>query len=172
MRPCPTAVGVHLDGIASVVRAHGTAESFHDGDIVHPGDEIEVTSGTLVLELAAGGTVEARAGYDGAADSLFEVGAPVRLLAGDLLAAGPSGVAVDAAGTLVTLEGDDDGAARLLGPRRDHGDRGFGVGRLGRRATRRAGTARAQRRRRGPTAERASSRSAPTRPTRGPPLPG
>jgi hypothetical protein len=117
--PLPTAGGrVHLDGTASVVRADGTAEMLADGDIVHPGDEIEVTGGTLVLELAAGGTVEGRAGRAAAADTLLEVGAPVRLLAGDLLADGPSGLSVDAAGTVVTLEGDGDdgrgdGAARI-----------------------------------------------------------
>ena len=108
--PLPTAGGrVHLDGTASVVRSDGSAGALRDGDIVHPGDEIEVTDGTMVLELAAGGAVEGRAGHDGADDSLLEVGAPVRLLAGDLLATGPSGVAVDAAGTIVTLDDGDDG---------------------------------------------------------------
>jgi hypothetical protein len=113
--PLPTAgARVHLDGQATVVRADGTAEQLADGDVVHPGDEVEVVSGTAVLELAAGGTVEGRARRGEVAGTLLEVGAPVRLLAGDLLAEGTTGVAVEAAGTRVVLDGDDpDRAARI-----------------------------------------------------------
>jgi hypothetical protein len=112
-RPVPTAgARVRLDGSATVVRADGASEALRDGDVVGPGDEIEVTAGTMVLELAAGGTVEGRAGFGGARDTLVEVGAPVRLLAGDVLASGEGsdGVAVAAAGTVVTVDGGGSAA--------------------------------------------------------------
>lgn len=110
----PTAgARVRLAGEAFVEDVDGSRRSLDDGDIVGPGDIVEVTGGTAVLELADGGTVEGREGRDTVDDSRLEVGAPVRLLAGDALVAGPAGVAVEAAGTIVTLRSANDSAARI-----------------------------------------------------------
>lgn len=110
----PTAgARIHLDGSAHRL-ADGEREPLSDGDVLQPGDEIEVTGGTATFELAEGGAVEARAGDDDISDTRLRMGAPVRLLAGDALATGPAGVAIEADGTRITLQsGSTDGAARI-----------------------------------------------------------
>lgn len=104
---------VQLDGVGSFSRPDGSSGPLRDGMVLQRGDEVEMEEGTAVLELAAGGTVEVRGGHGDVDDTRVEVGAPVRLLAGDALAQGPDGVAVEAAGTLVTLRGGSGTAARV-----------------------------------------------------------
>lgn len=113
----PTAgARIHLDGSAQRMGDDGV-DPLSDGDILRPGDEVEVTGGTAVFELAGGGEIEARAGRAAVDDTLLEIGEPVRLLAGDALATGPAGVAVEASGTLVTLRSASGGGAARI--RRD-----------------------------------------------------
>src|SRR5690606_38925829 len=86
-----------VDGVATVVRDGGSPESLVDGAIVAAGDEVQVESGSVVLRLTDGGVLEARAA------TRVVVGAVPELVQGDLLVLG-NGVAVDAAGTVVTLD--------------------------------------------------------------------
>lgn len=104
---------VQLDGVGSVQRTDGSSSALRDGDILGPGDEVEMEEGIAVLELAGGGTVEVRSGIGDVDDTRLEVGSPLRLLAGDALVQGPVGVAVEAAGTLVTLRDPAGTAARI-----------------------------------------------------------
>lgn len=110
----PTAgARIHLEGAANRFD-DGEVEPLSDGDVLEAGDQVEVTEGTATFELADGGSIEARAGGDDVDDSRLEIGAPVRLLAGDVLATGPAGVAIEADGTRITLHsGSVDGAARV-----------------------------------------------------------
>jgi hypothetical protein len=104
---------VRLEGIGTVERADGSTGALRDGDVLGPGDEVEMEEGTAVLELAGGGTAEVRSGIGDVDDTRLEVGSPLRLLAGDALVQGPVGVAVEAAGTLVTLRDPGGTAARV-----------------------------------------------------------
>ena len=103
----PTAgARIHLDGDGTASRRRRGRQPLRRR---HPptGRRVEVTSGTACFELAGGGTVEARAGRDDVDDTLLEIGAPVHLIAGDALAAGPAGVAIEADGTVVTLRASE-----------------------------------------------------------------
>ena len=112
--PLPAAgARLRLDGSGTLVQADGSEGPLRDGAVLHPGDQVEMEDGVAVLELAGGGTIEVRAGRGDVDDSRLEVGSPSRLLAGDALAIGPTGVAIEAAGTLVTLRGADSTAARI-----------------------------------------------------------
>jgi hypothetical protein len=104
---------VQLEGIGAVQRTDGTSGPLRDGAVLGPGDEVEMEEGTAVLELAGGGTVEVRSGVGDVDDTRLEVGSPLRLLAGDALLQGPAGVALEAAGTLVTLRDPAGTAARI-----------------------------------------------------------
>lgn len=103
---------VVVDGRATVVRVDGSTEALASGDVVLAGEEVRVEAGTVVLELAAGGTVEGRAGAGRTPSSRILVGERPELLAGEALVAGKGGLAVVAAGTVVSLDGDD-AAARV-----------------------------------------------------------
>jgi hypothetical protein len=102
---------VHLEGVGTITRTDGSSNELRDGAVLRPGDAVEMEEGTAVLELAGGGTVEVRSGVGDVDDSRIVVGSPLRLQAGDALAEGPEGVAVEAAGTLLTLRGPS--AARI-----------------------------------------------------------
>lgn len=111
--PLPAAgARVRLDGIGSVTRTDGSSAALRDGTVLRPGDQIEVEEGTAVLELAGGGSIEARSGGTDVDDTRIEVGAPSELLAGDALVVGPAGVGIEAAGTRIVLRGTD-AAARV-----------------------------------------------------------
>lgn len=112
--PLPSAgARVQLDGVGSFTRTDGSSGALRDGTVLGPGDELEMQEGIAVLELAGGGTVEVRSGIADVDDTRLEVGSPLRLLAGDALVQGPAGVAVEAAGTLVTLRDPASTAARV-----------------------------------------------------------
>jgi hypothetical protein len=106
---------IQLDGTAVRLDPGGDRVPLSDGDILHPGDRVDVTAGMATFELAGGGSIEGRAGRaDDHDDTSVTVGDPMELLAGDALAVGPAGVAVEAAGTVVTLDAaDGEGAARI-----------------------------------------------------------
>lgn len=106
---------IQLEGSAVRLGPGGAADPLSDGDILRPGDRVAVTDGTATFELAGGGSVEGRAGRDPVDDTTLVIGAPVELLSGDALLVGPAGVAVEAAGTVITLDppGGGDAAARV-----------------------------------------------------------
>ena len=103
---------VTVDGRATVVRVDGDTDALTTGDIVRAGEEVRAEEGTFALELAGGGTVEGRAGFERAADTRVVVGERPELVAGEALLLGEDGVALDAAGTVVALT-DEDAAARV-----------------------------------------------------------
>lgn len=117
---------LELDGTAVVTTADGAREPVDDGTTLRFGDTVAMEEGTAVLELADGSVYELRARDDVRTELV--VGAPPRLMAGDLLVAEgfPAQVKVDAA--TLTAQGplrvDADGAtatayggrARVAGP--------------------------------------------------------
>lgn len=109
---------VTVDGRATVVHVDGSTDVLSTGDVVRAGEEVRADAGTFALDLADGGTLEGRAGFDDASDTRVVVGERPELIAGELLLLDAEGLDVDAAGTVVALAGED-AAARV--------DRGFAV---------------------------------------------
>lgn len=109
---------VTVDGRATVVHLDGSSEVLASGDVVRAGEEVRADAGTFTLELADGGMLEGRAGFGRARDTRVVVGERPELVSGELLVVGDDGLAVDAAGTIVSLAADD-AAARV--------DRGLAV---------------------------------------------
>lgn len=103
---------VRVDGRATVVHLDGSTDRLSSGDVVRAGEEVRVEVGSVVLELADGGTLEGREGTDQIAATRVVVDAVPELIAGDLLMIGDPGLAVDAAGTLVAVD-DEESAAKI-----------------------------------------------------------
>jgi hypothetical protein len=101
---------VSVDGRATLVRVDGSTETLSSGDVVRAGEEVRAEAGTFVLELAEGGQLEGRAGYDEAPDSRVIVGERPEVVAGEVLIRGRHDLDVDAAGTIVALTSDDSAA--------------------------------------------------------------
>jgi hypothetical protein len=99
---------VRVDGRATVVHLDGSTERLATGDIVRAGEEVRVDEGSVVLDLADGGTLEGRAGEE--RGTRVVVDTVPELVAGDLLVVGDRGLAVDAAGTIVSAVGDGSAA--------------------------------------------------------------
>jgi hypothetical protein len=105
----PGAARADVNGEALVVRGD-TGEPLTDGTVLVPGDEVVVGSGTVVLELANGTTLEGRAGRGDTAATRVIVDRVPQLLEGDLLVIG-DGVSVDAGTVDVELATSADPAA-------------------------------------------------------------
>lgn len=98
----------------AVVRRAGDDEvrRLADGETVSSGDEIEVVEGTVVLSLTDGTTLEGRATTSERPTEL-RFGPVPSLQRGDLLVVAPAGYIVEAAGTMIELDGAGPSAARL-----------------------------------------------------------
>lgn len=108
----PAGARVTVDGRATVVHADGSTEALSTGDVVRAGEEVRAETGTVVLELAAGGVLEGRGGTGDADGTRIVVDERPELVAGELLVQGDEGVGIEAAGTDFDLAGDA-AAARL-----------------------------------------------------------
>lgn len=98
----------------TLVRRAGASESqaLRDGSTIGSGDEIEVLSGTTVLRLADGTTIEGRAFGD--RETFLEFGAVPVLRGGEVLVEAPVGYTVEAAGTMIELDGAAPAVASVL----------------------------------------------------------
>lgn len=108
----PAGARVTVAGRATVVHLDGSTETLSTGDVVRAGEEVRAQTGTVLLELAAGGVLEGRGGTGDADATRVVVDERPELVAGELLVQGDQGVAIEAAGTDFDLAGDD-AAARL-----------------------------------------------------------
>ncbi|HSP04575.1 MAG TPA: hypothetical protein VLR27_13780 [Acidimicrobiales bacterium] len=96
--PGPDQARLQVDGAASVTAVDGaTRELVDEVEVLAFGEQVAMVSGSAELELADGSTYELRSRDDTA--TVLEVGAPPRVLAGELLAVGgfPAQVSVDTA---------------------------------------------------------------------------
>ena len=96
--PGPDQARLEVDGAATVTTADGSTREVVEGDeVLAFGEQVAMASGTGVLELADGSTYELRAREDTA--TVLAVGAPPRVLAGELLVLEgfPAQVSVDTA---------------------------------------------------------------------------
>ena len=96
--PGPDQARLEVDGAASVTAVDGaTRELVDEVEVLAFGEQVAMVSGSAELELADGSTYELRSREDTA--TVLEVGAPPRVLAGELLAVGgfPAQVSVDTA---------------------------------------------------------------------------
>ena len=96
--PGPDQARLQVDGAAAVTATDGAVRELVDEvEVLAFGDQVAMVSGSGVLELASGSTYELRARDDTA--TVVEVGAPPRVLAGELLVVDgfPAQVAVDTA---------------------------------------------------------------------------
>lgn len=96
--PGPDQARLQVDGAASVTAVDGaTRELVDEVEVLAFGEQVAMVSGSAELELADGSTYELRSREDTA--TVLEVGAPPRVLAGELLAVGgfPAQVSVDTA---------------------------------------------------------------------------
>lgn len=109
---------VTVDGRATVVHTDGSTDVLSTGDVVRAGEEVRADAGSFTLQLAGGGTLEGRAGFDDASDTRVVVGERPELVSGELLLLDAADLDVDAAGTVVALTSEDS-AARV--------DRGLAV---------------------------------------------
>lgn len=108
----PASARATVEGRATVVHLDGSTDRLSSGDVVRAGEEVRVEVGSVELELADGGTLEGRDGIDQTPATRVVVDALPELVAGELLVLGDPGLAVDAAGTIVSVT-EDGSAAKL-----------------------------------------------------------
>lgn len=118
--PGPDQARLEVDGTATVTAADGSTREVVDGDeVLAFGEQVAMASGSGVLELADGSTYELRAWQDAA--TVLAVGAPPRVLAGELLVLDgfPAQVSVDtvtlAARGALRVDADDLVASAYAG---------------------------------------------------------
>jgi len=114
---------VLVDGVAVVTDADGVSRTVRDDRVdVGPGDEVEITDGRAVFEMAGDVRLEGLGRGDGRAGTTVEMAVSPRLVEGRLLAVAPTPIEIEAGDATVTIDpsGATDGAARL--------DRRIGLG--------------------------------------------
>jgi hypothetical protein len=114
----PGEARLHADGVANVISPNGEQRAVRGTMLVHVGDVVESTEGTMKIDLPDGSAVEGRsalkASPTAAQNTRVKIAHPVEVLAGDLLVTTNKSTDIDAGGNRVHLD-DSDGqsAARV-----------------------------------------------------------